>query len=71
MGKRSDRWTLEPVARPCVHCGTEVQHRINVGSGEALTYPHRAPDGSLCVEHEHQEAVERTRRICEKAGVPW
>jgi hypothetical protein len=46
-----------------------AQHRVNAGSGERQTYPHRAPDGKPCVEHSHQGDVERTRRICEAAGI--
>lgn len=72
MPKRGARWLLEQLKRPC-RCGTPVAWLSNLRSGEWLMAPgakgHRTPSGQRCLEWEAQEATERTRRICEKAGV--
>lgn len=70
MRKRSARWQLETMTRPC-RCGSLAQHRFNVGSKETQTYRHNDPSGAICPFWKSQDDEDRTRRICEKAGVPF
>ncbi len=69
MKARSKSWQLEPGYFPC-KCGTQASWCRNLGSGERKSYKHNTPAGDLCPEWQWQDGVERTRRICEKAGVP-
>ena len=70
MPKRSGRWTLETMQHPC-RCGALAQHRVNARSRERLMFAHPTPTGETCPFWVAQENAERTRRICEQAGVPY
>lgn len=62
------RKTLDTIARRCV-CGAHAQYSTGP-KGERFVGNHLKPDGSPCVEYEHQQAVIRTQIMCAAAGVP-
>ncbi len=70
MRARSKRWILEVGYSDCA-CGSQIAVAVNAKSKERMCFKHTTPTGEVCPEWTWQEGVERTRRICEAAGIPF